>query len=67
MFKFEILIYGIGRILRRFLIDKIDKNKEYINQKLTEASRIQSSRQKTGRTDYQCVFCLKLINLPLKL
>ncbi len=31
MFKFEILIYGIGRILRRFLIDKIDKNKEYIN------------------------------------
>ena len=25
-------------------------------------SKIQSSRQKTGRTDYQCVFCLKLTN-----
>ena len=47
--------------------DVVDKNKNHINKKLTEASRIQSSRQKTGRTDYQCVFCLKLINLPLKL
>ena len=49
------------------LLTKLTKTKNSINQKLTVTSKIQSSRQKTGRTDYQCVFCLKLINLPLKL